>query len=946
MARSTETAETVCSVPTGNTDADGRRWAEGLALLDELLDLAPAHRNGRMAEIRRRDPQLAEVVRQLLEADASDDDRLDARPRWTDDLVEEPVDAAAFIGRQFGAWRLIELIGQGGMGLVFRAERADGQFEQHCALKIVASAVAGVGAQRRFLRERGILAGLRHDNIASLIDGGVSGQGEPWYAMELVDGVPIDRWCDEQRLSLRGRVELFGQVLDAVRYAHSRLVVHRDLKPSNILVTGEGRVKLLDFGVAKLFDPEGDATPGQTIDLTLTPAYAAPEQLLGEQAGPATDIYTLGVLLYRLLAGVGPFAEDASGTTLLRHRIGGQGEEVEPVWQAVARAPTAALEGIGNTRAAIRRELAGGLGAIVHACLKREPDQRYLNVDALDDDLGRWRDHRPVHAHTGRWRYRLGRFLRRHRVALAVSALVVAGVVAFTAYRSVQLAQTRYERDLYTRTFDFVTDVLARSTAGEKGADLSVRDVLELLKTEMGQRDLPPEVRAWLMGMIADVYAGARDTPSAVDASQRGLEQGEDLDPIVQARLHEGQAMALELSGRHAAAIENLDSAIALVEHASEDAQQVSTLSRLLTTKVRVGTRHGLLPPAQARELAQRAIALGRPRRGRAGTTIEDQAQARAALVDVHIQAGEFAAAAQESQRLQATLSTAGLLGEHLLLDTLLAGHRLVLGHSDAVLADYGRLIERWQRQYGPEFRTVASVRAQLAEALERSGRFQESVAETREARRVARRTPTDSMDVIGLDRFLARRLIRAGQLDEAGAVARTLEGELDGRPQPDARATRVQTQVLLADVALLRGDIDDAGRWLAAARTGLEHVPSSHPFRERAVRSADRLHAELCLQRGDPRCARMLAGAIVDANPDLRADPTELSMARLILVRAAAADGDADAAATLRRRFREEAFAFAGVCSVYAQAIADTTGEPAMRVMSTTPPADCRQLD
>jgi tetratricopeptide (TPR) repeat protein len=924
-------------------NADANVWSESLALLDELLDLSPGQRQQRLQALAQEDASLAERVRQLLAADDSDDDRLDARPQWADLPEAIPVDAQALIGTRLGPWRLAELIGQGGMGLVFRAERADGQFEQQCAIKLVATGVAGVGAQRRFLRERRILAGLRHDNIAALIDGGVTAQGEPWYAMELVEGVPIDQWCDTQRLSLRERVTLFCQVLDAVRYAHSHLVVHRDLKPSNILVTADGRVKLLDFGVAKLFDPIGEMIPGQTIDLTLTPAYAAPEQLLGEHAGPATDIYTLGVLLYRLLAGVGPFSPEASGTTLLRQRmIGLDEDEIEPVWQAAARA-SSSREGVVSTRASVRRALRGGLGAIVHTCLKREPEQRYLNVDALADDLERWLAHRPVLAYKGRWRYRFGRFLRRHRVALAVTALVVAGISAFTVYRSVQLAQTRYERDLYTRTFDFVTDVIARGTAGENGADMSVREVLSLLQTEMGRRDLPPDVRAWLMGMIADVYAGARDTHAAVQASEQGLEQG-GVDPIVQARLHEGQALALELAGRHQAALDSLDQAIALVEGARPDAQQVATLSRLLTTKVRSAIRHGLMPLSEARDLAVRALSLGEGRRGGLASGVDARAQAQAALVDVYIQGGDFDAALAESKRMQDSLREGGVLGDHLLLDTLVAGHRLVLGDTADAPADYETLIGRWVDQYGPDFRTVASVTAQYAEALERSGRFVEAVAATREARRIARRTPTDSMDVIGLDRFLARRLVRAGELEAAESVASALDAELSSRTQADALATRVQTQVVRADAALARDDVASALIHLEHAQATLAEVPAAHPFHERADRGVTRLQAELCLAQGDHRCAVDLSRRVVEAMPDLRADPTEISLARLVHVRALAALGDAARVERLLARYRAEAEAFAGSCGAYVHAFAAPDTVPTLRALSARVAQPCRR--
>lgn len=905
--------------------AQQARLLEGMRVLDDLLDQDSGQRDQRLAQLRRDDPVLAEIVARLLAADASEDRRLELGAVMPPPDPRDATREQDMIGRQLGVWRLTGLIGRGGMGLVYRAQRVDGQFEQQCAIKLIAVGLASTEAQRRFLRERQILASLQHDNIASLIDGGLTEQGEPWYAMELIDGVPIDQWCDARRLSIRDRVILFGQVIDAVRYAHSRLVVHRDLKPSNILVTDDGRVKLLDFGVAKLLDDTTEAKAGQTIDLALTPEYAAPEQIVGEHAGPAADIYTLGMVLYRLLVGVSPFPQEASGTTLLRRRLTRLDEDVELIWQVAARQSAAVADQRRAHPASLRRILRGGLGAIVHNCLKPQPEQRYLNVDAFADDLARWLEHRPVLAYKGQWRYRARQFLRRNRSSLLVVALVVAGLVAFTIYRGMQLAQTRYERDLYTQTFNFVTDVIARATAGEDGTDLTVREALDLMVAQMGQRDLPADVRAWLMGMIADVHAGASDVDAVVNIAGQGLQQGEAVDPIVQARLHEGQALALELAGRHQQAISNLDSALALVREARVDEQQVTTLSRLLTTKVRFGIRQNRVPLPEARRLIEEAIALGAPARGRPSTRIEDRAQAQTALIDIHILEHDYAGARRELERLEGQLQRAGLLGENLLLDTLMTGHHLVLGDTQLALTGYEGLLERWISQYGRNFRTVASIHAQYAEALERAGRIEESLTASREARRIARRGDTESMDVLGLDRVLARRLLRSGANAEAASVAGDLEALLADRTDSEARTALVQTRVLLADIALADQDsgpgIALAAQWLARADQALQMLPSDDPGHDRAQRSVDRGQAELCLLRGDLACAETLASGVVERSADVRDDPNELFPARRVLLMAMQATPQQRAqVAALRTRFHDEAVVFGGRCHPFAR--------------------------
>ncbi len=919
-----------------------------MSVLDQLIDLDPDQRERHLAQLRRDDPTLADVVARLLAADASEDRRLDQRLDLPAIDTPDPAREQAMVGRQLGAWRLRDLIGRGGMGLVYRAERVDGQFDQQCAIKLIAVGLASAEAQRRFLRERQILASLQHDNIAGLIDGGVTDQGEPWYAMELIDGVPIDQWCDARRLSVRERVELFGQVIDAVRYAHSRLVVHRDLKPSNILVTVDGRVKLLDFGVAKLLDDTAQAKAGQTIDLALTPEYAAPEQIVGEPAGAAADIYTLGMVLYRLLAGVSPFPQEASGTTLLRRRLSRLDEDVEPIWQAAARQPATVTGQRRSNPSSLRRTLRGGLGAIVQHCLKPQPDQRYLNVDAFADDLVRWLEHRPVLAYKGQWRYRARQFLRRNRTGLLVAGLVIAGIVAFTVYRGMQLAQTRYERDLYTQTFNFVTDVIARATAGDDGTDLTVREVLDLMMAEMGRRELPADVRAWLMGMIADVHAGARDLDAAVDIAGQGLQQGEAIDPIVQARLHEGQALALELAGRHQQAIENLDRALALVREARVDEQQVTTLSRLLTTKVRFGIRQNRVPLPEARRLIEEAIALGVAARGRPATRIEDRAQAQTALIDIHILERDYDGARRELERLQGQLRRAGLLGENLLLDTLMAGHHLVLGDTAQALSAYENLRERWVAQYGRNFRTVASIHAQYAEALERAGRIEDAVAASREARRIARRDDSDSLDVLALDRMFARRLLRAGHRAEAMRVAGELEAILAGRSDSESLATLAQTRVLLADIALADGDAgagnELAGQWLAHAGEAFDALDEGDSGQDRARRSLERARAERCLLNGDTACARSLAKAVVDRSDDVRDDPNELFLARRVWLLATQMQPDTRTqAAALRARFHDEAVRFGGACSPFARFLADDRPLAGMAALARTSSTSCQ---
>ena len=286
---------------------DAELWHRVATVFDGAMELAPDERAAWLAEQCAGDTQLRSEVERLLAADAASDDFLD-RPlplQSVCDAAERSVDEADMAGTLLGSYRVLRLIGVGGMGEVWLAERADGEFEQQVAIKRLLYPTPEL--VRRFRHERRVLAGLKHPHIAQLHDGGVAPDGAPYFVMEYVEGEPITRWCDERGADLDTRLALFLQVCDAVQYAHRNLVVHRDLKPSNVLVDASGQVKLLDFGIAKVLESteEGEAT--QTLIQRLTPDYAAPEQIRGEAITTATDVYALGVLLFELVAGERPY---------------------------------------------------------------------------------------------------------------------------------------------------------------------------------------------------------------------------------------------------------------------------------------------------------------------------------------------------------------------------------------------------------------------------------------------------------------------------------------------------------------------------------------------------------------------------------------------------------------------------------------------------------------
>ncbi len=394
-------------------------------------------------------------------------------------VVDEPFPDAEndpWLGRSLGPWRLTRVIGRGGMGLVYGAVRADGQYQLEVAIKLMRAGPRDPYASERFRTERQVLASLKHPNIAGLLDGGFAPDGTPFLVMELVDGVPITDWCREQSLSLEGRLSLFRVVCDAVQHAHRALVVHRDLKPSNILVSTAGDVKLLDFGIAKLLEPEAwgiEASQTRAEMRALTPDYAAPEQRYGGAITTATDVYALGVVLYELVAGVRPLAEGARADAETRE---GVPTTVTPPSEAVRRSlhpggreSAASVPGgpDATARALDRRRLArrirGDLDRIVLTALREEPDRRYVSAGQLGEEIGRFLEGRPVLAQPDTVGYRLRKFAGRNRLAVITAGVFVASLAVFggvSAWQARVLAEQRRVAQLERDTSEQVARVL------------------------------------------------------------------------------------------------------------------------------------------------------------------------------------------------------------------------------------------------------------------------------------------------------------------------------------------------------------------------------------------------------------------------------------------------------------------------------------------------------
>ena len=531
-------------------DSDRDRWQRVERLFDRLIDATLEERQQALHELGADDAGLRLEVERLLEAAAADGGLLDegAGERFAT-LLEEVLDcedsSSSGAPQQVGPWRIVHEVGRGGMGVVYLAERAEGDFEQRVALKLLKRGLDTDEIVARFARERKILARLEHPAIARLIDGGLSEDGRPYLTMEYVQGVPLTDYCNERELGLNERLSLFRRVCEAVHFAHRKLIAHRDLKPSNILVAAEGELKLLDFGVAKVVggdDGEGDLLT-RVGDQPLTPAYAAPEQLRGEPASTASDIYSLGTILFELLTGRRPSRPAADGD---RH---GHDDRVMRLSEAAQAGTESAheKEAAAVPQQVVPRRIAGDLDAIVATAMRGEPDRRYPSAQALAEDIRRFLDDEPVWARPDSAAYRIRKFVRRHRVGVAASALLlvalVGAVVAILSQSQARIREARKAEEVK----EFVLDLFAASDpAIARGEELTVRELIDAGADQVSRKLVrQPLVRAEMEMVLGELYRTLGLSEQALSLLDRSLASYESVTRNPQP----GRASALRAKG-------------------------------------------------------------------------------------------------------------------------------------------------------------------------------------------------------------------------------------------------------------------------------------------------------------------------------------------------------------------------------------------------------------
>jgi len=481
-------------------------------LYDEAMTLEAERRLDFVAKACGEDHALRERLVSLLTSERSSSSDSYEHSTWIGAAPASLMDAELPPGHMIGRYRVVKTLGRGGMGVVYLAERADEEFEQRVAIKVVADRAVSTRISARLRSERQILAGLNHPNIARLIDGGTTENGSPFLVMEYVEGERIDDYVKDRELGVRQRLMLFQQVCAAVQYAHTQLVIHRDIKPTNILVTKDGTPKLLDFGIAKLL---GANTEIRSTDLTLvhervmSPEHASPEQVRGDPVTTASDVYALGVLLYILLTDRKPFYFGGASLGQIERAIL---HETPPKPSAILETPASRTAVISQVISA--QELRGDLDTIVMKAMHKDPTQRYQTVAALAEDIANHLASRPIRARPDSLAYRAGKFWRRNRFALVTTAVAAVLLIGMTIFYTLRLAAERdvAERERLTaqRVSQFMTEVFRVANPSEtRGNTVPVREVLDAavqrIREDLGEE---PRVRIELMRKMAQAYIG------------------------------------------------------------------------------------------------------------------------------------------------------------------------------------------------------------------------------------------------------------------------------------------------------------------------------------------------------------------------------------------------------------------------------------------------------
>ncbi|MBL8299249.1 MAG: serine/threonine protein kinase [Rhodanobacteraceae bacterium] len=849
----------------------GSRFSELRRLFDEVCDLAPearrAHLCGSGAS-----PDLITEVEALVAAQTRDLRRAVAPVTA---LLAQLPETELDVGDRIGSWRLAEKLASGGMGAVYRAERADGHFEQQAAIKLLRG-LPTEDTLALLMAERQILAGLQHPHIARLLDGGTTPGGQPYLVMEFVEGIAIDRWCAQRGLRLKARLRLFRNVCRAVAFAHQRLVVHCDLKPSNVLVRADGAPVLLDFGIARALDRAIERSP----DAYYTPGYASPEQMAGEPVSVASDVYSLGLILFELVSG-------------RKARIDADDRTVTQLSQGLRRASDLAGE-----QCSWRRELRGDIDAIIRRAAAQHPAARYASADALAADIERHLDQKPVDARAPTWRYRLDRLLRR-RWPLFVTGTLLLMMAAGSSWRLVnerdralaaeRRALSQAETAQEVSAFLISVFEFANPEKNTRNRDIRARDLLEESTRRLtGELDGRTEVKARLLGVLARTWDQVGEPRRAMALYQDSIahwqKAGATFD-AERARMLADLAVMQSNNGQRAEAEKTARAALALREAATPpDEVELADSWNALGLAIRgIGGRE-----TEAETYLLRALEV---RRRRGGNTLSVMHN----LAGVYADQGKFAASiALHEQILHGKRALYGTDEHPSVIHTLHAYARVLAltRHYDEAIALQQQALVLQRRISEDKGDMVAASYTELGWVQQDAGRYADALQALRESLRLRRADPevvpanlvqslnnlgvaldevgdtaaaepllreslnlrrsifrADDVAVLRAEHNLARVLLRRGRLQEAQPL---LDRALAGR-----RAQLSTTHPDLVRTLLLQVDFLHRDSKHDAAQAALAALDMAGTLTDRALQGQrERLRAQLAVARQQPEAA------------------------------------------------------------------------------------------
>lgn len=840
----------------GNAD---QRWDRLQELFTQAVDLPADRRAAFIEEQTSGDSALRKELLELVECDSgkSTGPLTNALGAALDKTTRDR--RRAVLGRVVSNYKLVSVLGHGGTGTVYLAERADRQYSAQVAVKIIDTATIHGDLGQRFRAERQILASLNHPNIARLIDAGETEEAQPYLVMEYVHGAPLDQYSDHERLNVRARLQLFLEICSAVQYAHQNLIVHRDLKPANILVTAEGAPKLLDFGIAKLLDV-GDAAAVLALtrmnDRLLTPEYASPEQILGRQVTTASDVYALGVVLYELLTGLRPYTVPASASQLELERSICIADPMRPS-SAIRRAAAAQDSGARNQIAAVaaargtsveklQRKLLGDIDAIVMRALRKEPQHRYGSVEQLAADIRRYLNREPVQARQGNWVYYSNRFVHRHAFGVSAGAAFAVFLTAFAIAMSIQTQRVAAERDRATiegnraeMVSDFMLDVFGASDPFvSQGKEITARQLLDKaaarIRGDLGQH---PEVRARLMETMGRAYRRQNEFEQAIAFLQEAVhlrKQLHDVDASKTTTVLTELALAFHQSGDFEAADRTIRQAMRLSEqrlttHSKEYGQMLTSLGRV---------KHQMGDLASARKFLEQSLTLNRSLLGPNDPVIAEILQS---LSNLYMWENEWEAAERAAREAHAGYSQSyperhpdRVLSQTTLADVLLARNKI--DEAEPLLHES---LESQRLLYGESSSQVATIYDSLANVKRAQGL-------PKEAEQFARKALDSQSKSLGENHYmtayfhsaLASHLMKRSEYREAEEhLRRSLEVYAKTLP-PDHQYV-ASSEHMLGELMLNTRRLKDAEALLSAAMHRWRRTKASEA---RVARSASAL--------------------------------------------------------------------------------------------------------